>query len=199
MPKLYFRYGTMNSSKTANLLMVAHNYISQNKKVLLIKPICDNRFGANIISSRAGPSMVADLLIAPDTNKVEIASDIVCILVDEAQFLSSVNIDALRQVSLNVPVICYGLRTDYLTNLFSGSKRLMEIADSIEEIKTTCVLCQKKAIINAKFQIDIENGENIIIRSGSRAIDLGTEDKYKALCWKCWAKNDTFPNLAVLE
>ena len=198
MPKLYFRYGTMNSSKTANLLMVAHNYMAQNKKVLLIKPLCDNRFGANIIASRAGPSMVADLLITPDIARLDIPPEIVCILVDEAQFLSSINIDALRKASLEVPVICYGLRTDYLTNLFPGSKRLMEVADTIEEIKTTCIICQKKAIVNAKFQLDIENSENKIIRAGSSAIDLGTEDKYHPLCWECWESNDILPTAVVV-
>ena len=193
MPKLYFRYGTMNSSKTANLLMVAHNYRSQGKQVLLVKPLCDNRFDLQMITSRAGQQMPADLLISPDMTSLSISDQVVCILVDEAQFLSEINIDALRNISLNIPVICYGLRTDYLSKLFPGSKRLMEVADSIEEIKTICVVCEKKAIINAKFYIDEEENRKKIIRDGSSRIDLGAEDKYQPMCWKCWKRYEMFP------
>jgi len=189
MPKLYFRFGTMNSSKTANLLMVAHNYKSQNKKVLLIKPKCDDRFGTEMIVSRAGPSAKADILMTPEMKTLSIDTDTLCILVDEVQFLSEENINLLREISLKIPVICYGLRTDYQSKLFPGSKRLMEIADSIEEIKTTCVLCLNKAIINAKFYYDEELAIKKILKEGSSDIDLGAENKYQAMCWKCWSEN----------
>lgn len=151
MPKLYFRYGTMNSSKTANLLMVAYNYKSQGKKVVLMKPSIDTRFGANNIKSRAVQEMEADIIILPCRRVFELPNDVSCVLVDEAQFLTPINVEGLRNLSQHVPVICYGLRTDYKAYLFPGSKRLLELADTIEEIKTICVNCNKKAIINAKF------------------------------------------------
>lgn len=181
--KLYFRYGAMSSSKTANLLMVAHNYEQQNKKVLIIKPKIDIRFGSDLIKSRTGLERVADLIIEKDDsllNKNINFTNYNVILVDEVQFLTDKNIDELRKITLVAPVICYGLRTDYKIKLFQASKRLMEIADSIEEIKTTCHFCTKKAIINLKHN----NGK--IIKDGSDKIDLGSEDKYLSSCWFCW-------------
>jgi len=181
--KLYFRYGAMSSSKTANLLMVAHNYEQQNKKVLIIKPKIDDRFGSEVIKSRAGLERNADLIINFGESLLDKKINFTnynIILVDEVQFLSENNIDELRKITLVVPVICYGLRTDYKTKLFPGSKRLMEIADSIEEIKTTCNFCTKKAIINLKHN----NGK--IVKDGSDKIDLGAEDKYLSSCWFCW-------------
>ena len=181
MPKLYFRYGTMNSSKTANLLMTAHNFVSTNRKIFLIKPDIDIRNGYGVIYSRIIPSVKADYIIKKDTNDYpKIDPDVKCILVDESQFLTTNNIDWLRNLTVNFPVICYGLRTDYKSNLFEGSKRLMEVADSIEEVKTICSDCESKAIINAK------KVGNRIIKDGSNEIDLGTEEKYIALCWECW-------------
>lgn len=185
--KLYFRYGAMSSSKTANLLMVAHNYEQQNKKVLIIKPKIDDRFGFNLIKSRTGLQRVADLII--DTNDSLLNKNINftqynVVLVDEVQFLSEININELRTITIACPVICYGLRTDYKTKLFPASKRLMEIADSIEEVKTTCQFCTKKAIINLKHN----NGK--IIKDGSDKIDLGAEDKYLSSCWHCWYIKD---------
>jgi len=141
----------MNSSKTANLLMVAYNYKTQGKKVILMKPFIDNRFGEQIIKSRAVQEMTADILIMPHRRVFELPNDINCVLVDEAQFLTPVNVEGLRNLSQHVTVICYGLRTDYRSYLFPGSKRLLELADTIEEIKTICVNCDRKAIINAKF------------------------------------------------
>lgn len=108
------------------------------------------------------------------------------ILVDEAQFLSKNNVNALREITEEYPVVCYGLRTDYMGNFFEGSKRLMEISDSIEEIKTVCVDCDRKAIINAKFYV--ENQKKIIIKKGENSIELGAEEKYQPMCWKCWTK-----------
>jgi thymidine kinase len=192
MPKLHFRHGAMNSSKTANLLMVAHNYRSLGRSVIIMKPSLDTRDGEGIVSSRAGISMPVDLSISYDTDILTAFKSMVgpvsCVLVDEAQFLTSGNVDQLRELSLTCPVICYGLRTDYMTNLFPGSKRLMEVADSIEEIKTVCVTCSKKAIVNAKFLVD-DTGRHIIIREGSSEPDLGSEEKYRASCWECWIKD----------
>ena len=188
MPKLYFRYGVMNSSKTANLLMVAWNYRLQSRKVLLIKPNIDERFGINVIQSRAIENCVeADLVIDQDwseNDKIE-THELACVLVDEAQFLSEKNVDALRELAKKVPVICYGLRTDYRTKLFEGSKRLLEIADVLEEIKNVCVNCDKKAIINAKFYNNKQ--EKKIVKDGPKDIDLGAEEKYQPMCWNCFS------------
>lgn len=188
MPKLYFRYGTMNSSKTANLLIVAHNYRSLGRKVILIKPEIDTRFGSNVIVSRAiSEEIKADIIVNADTSIISIPEDTQCVLVDEAQFLSEKNVEMLREISNNTPVICYGLRTDYRSKLFPGSKRLLELADTIEEIKTVCVNCDRKAVINAKFLHDDKN-RKIILRDGSSEPDLGAEEKYQPMCWKCWVE-----------
>jgi thymidine kinase len=174
----------MNSSKTANLLMVSHNYEKQNKKILLIKPEIDDRFDNCLIQSRTGITKNADLIINDKYNFLENGfyyNEYNAILVDEVNFLTSEQIDQLRIVSCYTPVICYGLRTDYKSNLFPASKRLMEIADSIEEIKTVCHFCDKKAIINMKYSSDGQ-----IIREGSNDIELGLEEKYLGCCWQCW-------------
>lgn len=191
MTKLHFRYGTMNSSKTANLLMTAHNYISQGRKVLIIKPQCDTRWGDTMVKSRVGCSMKADIILAPDvTNISSFLVNINCILVDEAQFLSADNVNMLRGISMTIPVICWGLRTDFTTKLFTGSKRLMEVADSIQEIKTICIGCERKAIVNAKFQMDPENASKFIIKDGGgNQFDLGAEEKYQPMCWQCWQES----------
>ena len=196
MPKLYFRYGTMNSSKTMNLLMVAHNYDSQNKKVILIKPAIDIRFGIENIQSRAGAHRNADIVVKNTADLLDIFSEYIfnkniekidCILCDECQFFSGTQIEHLRMLSKKYPVICYGLRTDYKTRLFEGSKRLMELADSIEEIKTECVYCNRKAIINMK---KINNTNLDILSFEFSEPDLGTEDKYLAVCWNCYDNNN---------
>ncbi|MFH1132644.1 MAG: thymidine kinase [Pseudomonadota bacterium] len=182
MAKLYFRYGTVGSAKTLNLLAVAHNYGQQNKRAFIIKPELDVRFGQERVHSRAGIEKKADLLVGPetklDTNAFE---GIDCILVDEAQFLSANLIDQLRKVTKeqNVPVICYGLRTDFRTNLFEGAKRLLEIADSIEEIKTTCYYCNRKAVFNLRLANGVPTLEG-------PTIDLGTEEKYLPTCANCY-------------
>ena len=149
MPKLYFKYGTMNSGKTSQLLMVAHNYKSQGKSVILLKPDVDHRFGVSSIHSRIGVTMQADVIVGRNDDILSIIVErgeqlAACILVDECQFLEPAHINQLRVLAEYTPVICYGLKTDYLTNLFPGAKRLMELADSIEEIRTIC-----KIIINA--------------------------------------------------
>jgi thymidine kinase len=177
--KLYFRYGTMDSAKSMNLLAVAHNYRKQGKKVLLVKPRLDTRFGAGKISSRSGLEADADLMVDEDT--VLVPRDFVgldCVLVDEAQFLPPHVIDDLRRITVDpgVPVICYGLRTDFRTKLFPGAQRLMELADGIEEVKVTCQYCQKKAICNLRFV----NGTPTVV---GPQIQLGADEHYAPVCW----------------
>ena len=182
MAKLYFRYGTVGSAKTLNLLAVAHNYTQQDKRPYIIKPELDVRFDQEQVVSRAGVSKKADLLVGPDsTLDLGALQEIDCVLVDEAQFLSPALIDQLRTVArdLKIPVICYGLRTDFRTNLFDGARRLMEIADSIEEVKTTCNYCNRKAVFNLKL------ADGVPTVAGP-TIDLGTEEKYLPTCASCY-------------
>jgi thymidine kinase len=182
MAKLYFRYGTMGSAKTLNLLAVAHNYRQQGKKVLLLKPSMDARFGTEKISSRAGLEMEADLLVSDsmDLFKTDF-SEINCILVDEAQFFSIYHVEQLRDIALlkDIPVICYGLRTDFKSKLFPGSMRLMELADSIEEIKATCFFCNKKSTMNLRHV----DGRAAI---DGPTIQLGAEESYYPVCYLCY-------------
>jgi thymidine kinase len=179
MAKLYFRYGTMDSAKTLNLLAVAHNYRKQGKRVALLKPALDDRFGAKTIASRSGLEAEADMLLQPnsrlDPTRLQ---GLDCILVDEAQFLSPTVIDQLRMLTLvqDIPVICYGLRTDFQTRAFPGAQRLLELADSIEEVKVTCQFCGRKAVFNLR-SIDgraVVDGEQIA---------LGDEE-YAPVCWR---------------
>jgi thymidine kinase len=184
MAKLYFRHGAMGSAKTLNLVAVAHNYKRQNKKVFLIKPKLDVRFGEENIRSRAGLEMKADFLAAPKSTIKSIdLSGVFCVLVDEAQFLSVDFINELRLIATvkNIPVICYGLRTDFKSYLFEGSKRLMELADTIEELKTTCYFCNSKATMNMKHV----NGKVTIT---GPAIQLGAEEMYFPTCYTCYKK-----------
>ncbi len=184
MAKLYFRYGTVGSAKTLNLLAVAHNYDQQGKRVLLIKPALDVRWQAETVRSRAGLERHADLMVSAET-QIDTAAmaGIDCILVDEAQFLSPALIDQLRQITdlPGIPVICYGLRTDFRTQLFPGAQRLLEIADTIEEVKTTCAFCNRKAIYNLKFM-------NGLATLGGPSIDLGAEEKYLPACNQCYVR-----------
>lgn len=179
MAKLYFRYGTMDSAKSMNLLAVAHNYRKQGKRVLLVKPRLDTRFGAAKISSRCGLEADADLAIDEDTalDPRDFAG-LDCVLVDEAQFLAPSVIEDLRRITVEpgVPVICYGLRTDFQTKLFPGAQRLMELADRIEEVKVTCQYCAKKAICNLRFV----NGTPTVV---GPQIQLGADEQYAPVCW----------------
>lgn len=182
MAKLYFRHGTVGSAKTLNLLAVAHNYRQQNKRVKLIKPSLDTRFGAGTIRSRAGLDCEADLLVHADTRlDDEDFRGLQCALVDEAQFVSPAVIDQLRRITLEleVPVICYGLRTDFRGHLFDGARRLFEMADTIEEVKTTCAFCNRKAIMNLKHTNGVATVEG-------PSVDLGAEEKYFPACWRCY-------------
>ena len=182
MAKLYFRFGTVGSAKTLNLLAVAHNYRQQGKEVLLLKPQLDIRFGKECIKSRAGLEMSADILITAETNLFQVDLEgISCILVDEAQFVPKNIIEQLRDIShdKNIPVICYGLRTDFRSKLFEGSLRLMELADSIEEVKATCHFCNRKSILNLKHIDGVASVDG-------PSVDLGAEEKYFPSCYGCY-------------
>lgn len=182
MAKLYFRHGTVGSAKTLNLLAVAHNYRQQGKEVLLIKPELDDRFGKEQIKSRAGLEMSADILVQADTNLMALDFDgIDCILVDEVQFMSTSIIEQLRAITIEkgIPVICYGLRTDFRSNLFEGSHRLIELADSIEEVKATCHFCNRKSIMNIKHVNGVATIEG-------PTVQLGAEESYYPACYKCY-------------
>ncbi|MFA5508700.1 MAG: thymidine kinase, partial [Vulcanimicrobiota bacterium] len=185
MAKLYFRYGAMGSAKTLNLLAVRHNYELQGKRVILLKPRQDDRFGAEVVRSRAGLSYQADLLLDDDTVlSPELFKGLHCVLVDEGQFLSPAVVEALRQVTLehNVPVIAYGLRTDFSTTLFPGSRRLLELADAIEEVKTTCMFCNRKAVFNLRH-----DAEGKAILDGPQVM-LGADTRYSPVCHPCYVE-----------
>lgn len=187
MAKLYFRHGTVGSAKTLNLLAVAHNYTQQGKRVVLMKPRLDTRFGQELIRSRAGLEKTADYLLDADsTIDFDAIRSAACVLVDEAQFLTPRLVDSLRAVTrtLDIPVICYGLRTDFRTRAFAGSLRLLELADAIEEIKTTCSFCEKKAIFNLKHI-------NGVASTDGPTIDLGAEEKYLPACDDCYHRELT--------
>ena len=183
MAKLYFKYGAMGSSKTANALITKFNYEERGMKVWLIKPSVDVRDGADVVKSRIGLAAHADI-ITPDKDLFEEYkkhSDCHVVIADECQFFTAAQIDALRKIvdELDVPVLCYGLRTDFLTNLFEGSLRLFAVADSVNEIKTICT-CGKKAIVNARID---ESGK--VVTEGGQ-IMLGGNDSYVAMCHSCW-------------
>lgn len=185
MAKLYFKYGAMGSSKTANALITRFNYQERGMKAWLIKPSIDDRDGANIIRSRIGLEAEADV-ITPDIDIFEEFkkhSDCHVVIADECQFFTAEQIDQLRAIvdRLELPVLCFGLRTDFLTHLFEGSRRLFEVADSINEIKTICS-CGGKAIVNARID---ENGK--VVTEGGQIL-IGGNDSYIAMCHKCWKK-----------
>lgn len=187
MAKLYFKYGAMGSSKTANALITKFNYEERGMRVWLIKPSLDDRDGADTVRSRIGLQSKAfvvskDMDIYEEFNKQQPCH---AIIADECQFFKKEQIDQLRKIvdDLDIPVLCFGLRTDFLTNLFEGSRRLFEIADSITEIKTICS-CGNKAIVNARI-----NGNGKVITTGGQIL-IGGNDSYVAMCHKCW-KNAT--------
>jgi thymidine kinase len=182
MAKLYFRHGTMSSGKSLNLLAVAHNYEQKGEKVVVIRPRLDERFGAQTVGSRTGLSRDADILVDEHTrlDRRAIAGS-ACVLVDEAQFLSAALVDELREITwdLDVPVICYGLRTDFRTRAFEGSARLLEVADAIEEVKTVCHFCNRKAIFNLR----ISAGGAV---TDGPQIELGADERYRPVCGICY-------------
>ncbi len=187
MAKLYFKYGAMGSSKTAQALITKYNYEENGLQVWLIKPSTDTRDGQQLLRSRIGLETAVDA-IAPEQDILQLfekekqgACDV--IIVDECQFMTPAQIDQLRTIvnEYGVPVLCFGLRTDFQTKLFPGSLRLMEVADTIQEIKTMCD-CGAKATVNARI-----DGEGHIVTQGAQVV-LGGNDSYVAMCHKCYIR-----------
>jgi len=184
--KLYFKYGAMGSSKTAQALITKFNYEERNMKVMFIKPSTDTRDGADIVKSRIGLSAKARVF-KPEDNLYELYEKeykpCAAIVVDECQFLTPTQVDQLADITIDfdVAVLCFGLRTDFQTKFFPGSQRLMEIAESITEIKMVCD-CGAKATVNARL-----DDEGNVIFQGEQVV-LGGNDRYKAMCRKCWTK-----------
>ena len=184
MAKLYFKYGAMGSSKTAQALITKYNYEENDLKVWLIKPSADTRDGAQLLRSRIGLESLVEV-IAPDVDVYArfLGSRVRrcdVIIVDECQFLTEEQIDQLRSIvdDHNIPVMCFGLRTDFQTKLFPGSRRLMEVADTIQESKTICD-CGAKATVNARIS------DGYIVTEGAQVV-LGGNDCYIAMCHRCY-------------
>ena len=185
MAKLYFKYGAMGSSKTANALITKFNYEERGMRVWLIKPALDDRDGVGLVRSRIGLAEEA-YVVSRDADLYEVFSkenQYHVIIADECQFFTEVQIDQLRRIvdECDIPVLCFGLRTDFLTHLFEGSRRLFEVADSITEIKTICA-CGKKAIVNARI-----DGDGHVLTEGGQIL-IGGNDSYVAMCHSCWKK-----------
>ena len=187
MAKLYFKYGAMGSSKTAQALITKYNYEENDLSVWLLKPSADTRDGKKILRSRIGLEAEVEI-VPPETDILQLfragrlgKCDV--IIVDECQFLTQAQIDQLRAIvdEHNVPVMCFGLRTDFLTHLFPGSRRLMEVADTIQEIKTICD-CGAKATVNARI-----DSSGHIVTQGAQVV-LGGNDSYIAMCHKCYVR-----------
>ena len=194
MSKLYFKFGAMASSKTANALMTRFNYEEKGNKVWLIKPDLDTRDDytdengnrVTVVKSRIGLSAVADVIRQDeDLLKRFLAlqekDPVNVIICDECQFLTGAQVDQMKYIAeyCDTPVLCFGLRSDFQTKLFPGSCRLFEIADSITEIKSVC-RCGKKAIVNARLN---EKGQVIV---EGEQVCIGGNDKYEGMCWGCW-------------
>ena len=186
MAKLYFKFGAMGCSKTAQALITKFNYEERNMKVLLLKPALDNRDGATIVKSRIGLKEEA-VTVSGRENIFDLYeksySDCNVIIVDECQFLTPEQVDQLADIVIekDIPVLCFGLSTDFTTHLFPGSQRLFEIAQSISEIKSVCT-CGAKATVNARI-----DGNGRIVTEGSQVL-IGGNDSYVAMCRKCWLK-----------
>ena len=191
MSKLFFRYGAMNSGKTTALLQVAHNYEERGQKVIIVKSAVDTKGNEQVVS-RLGVSRDADILLNPEQDLRSLLHErypdnsdgshsIDCILIDEAQFLTPDQVDQALQIAVMdlIPVLAYGIRTDFQTLSFPGSKRLMEVAHALEEMKTIC-RCGRKAIFNAR----LKDGE--IIREGSQVMIDGSDARYEARCARCY-------------
>ena len=187
MAKLYFKYGAMGSSKTAQALITKYNYEENDMNVWLVKPGTDTRDGMNVVKSRIGLKAEAQV-ISPEMDLYEIYrtqkhGTCDAVIVDECQFFTVAQIDQLRAIvdEFNVPVMCFGLRTDFQTKLFPGSLRLMEVADTIQEIKTICD-CGAKATVNARIDC-----AGHIVTEGAQVM-LGGNDAYIAMCHKCYVR-----------
>ena len=186
MAKLYFKYGAMGSSKTAQALITKYNYEENDMQVWLLKPSADTRDGASILRSRIGLQASVEV-IPPQTDVyrrfLQRAGRCHAVIVDECQFMTPEQVDQLRAIvnDFNIPVMCFGLRTDFQTKLFPGSLRLMELADCIEEIKTMCD-CGAKATVNARIDSD-----GYIVTQGAQVF-LGGNDSYIAMCHRCYIR-----------
>lgn len=181
MAKLYFRYGAMGSSKTANAIMVQYNYTERGQQVLMVKPQLDNRDGERVVLSRCG--LQTECVLMEEVAGLDVRQ-YDCVIVDEAQFLTKAQVELLVRIvdEMNVPVIAYGLRTDFQGNFFEGSLWLMAWADTIEEVKTIC-WCGKKAICNAR----VVNGR--VVKQGDQIL-LGGSSQYVSLCRKHWQRGE---------
>ncbi len=184
MAKLYFKYGAMGSSKTAQALITKFNYEERGMRVTLIKPAMDTRDGMGICRSRIGLSAEALPIGREEELYARLLPLLACtdaVIADECQFFTAAQIDALRRVvdEHDLPVLCFGLRTDFLCHLFEGSRRLFEVADSIAEIKTICS-CGSKATVNARL-----DGDGHVVTEGDQVL-LGGNDTYVAMCHRCW-------------
>ena len=183
MAKLYFKFGAMGSSKSAQALITKFNYEELGMSVWLIKPSVDTRDGADVVRSRIGLEARAQI-ITPEQNITEEyrkAGKHDVIIADEAQFFTPAQIEQLRDLvdDEDLPVLCFGLRTDFQTHMFPGSQRLMELSDSLTEIKTICA-CGRKATVNARL-----DGQGRVVTTGDQVL-LGGNDSYIAMCHKCW-------------
>lgn len=184
MAKLYFKYGAMGSSKTAQALITKFNYEERGMKVWLLKPAIDDRDGRENVKSRVG-LMAKSTAVEKDESVFEkflpSRTDVDVIIADECQFFTESQIDDLRKIvdDYDIPVLCFGLRTDFLSRLFEGSRRLFEVADSIAEIKTICE-CGSKATVNARL-----DGNLNVVTEGSQVM-IGGNESYIAMCHKCW-------------
>ncbi len=191
MSKLFFRYGAMNSGKTTALLQVAHNYEERGQKVIIVKSAVDTKGNEQVVS-RLGVSRAADIVLNPEQDLRSLLHErypdnsdgshsIDCILIDEAQFLTPDQVDQALQIAVMdlIPVLAYGIRTDFQTLSFPGSKRLMEVAHGLEEMKTIC-RCGRKAIFNARLK------DGAVIREGSQVMIDGSEAQYEARCARCY-------------
>lgn len=195
MAKLYFRFGAMNSGKSTAVLQAAHNYEERGQHVLLAKPQVDTK-GERSIVSRLGVQRNADFVVAPDDDiyaafeahrarvQRETGRDVACLLVDEAQFLTEAQVDDLLRIAIleRIPVLAYGIRTDFQTVAFPGSRRLLEVAHSLEELKTIC-RCGRKAVFNAR-----KVGEQFVFDGDQVAIDSERNVSYEALCGQCYLR-----------
>ena len=189
MTKLFFRYGAMNSGKSTAVLQVAHNYEERDQRVVLVKSSVDTK-GDDQIVSRLGVTRRADLLLSPGQDlraALQALSARIyglgCVLIDEAQFLTPEQVDQALAIAVldEIPVVAFGIRTDFRTKAFPGSQRLMEVAHSLQEMKTIC-RCGNKAIFNARL------GEHGIIREGEQVMIDGESARYEALCARCYLK-----------
>lgn len=195
MPRLYFKYGTMGSSKSAQALMCKFNYEQKGMKVLLVKPSLDTRGddGQRMVRSRIGLTDTCETVAKGDSfialfDKYKAQNGCDCIIVDEAQFCTAEQVNELKYLTRRVPVLCYGLMNDFRCRLFEGSKRLVELADSLQEIKSVC-RCGRKSTVNARFI----NGKCV---DDGPVVFIGGDESYENMCYWCWkeelekAKND---------